>query len=149
MYIHSTFTKQHTSVIVQGRWSSITSSSRGAQQRSLHSASTNNNTTPTDDAAASGADAAAPHNQDLQQQQQLGGVLRRTCKVAGKTWTFETGRLAGLAHGSCLVTVEGTSVLGTAVVDPTPQPDADGVPLQVRGLFVALCQQEQQRDGRC
>jgi polyribonucleotide nucleotidyltransferase len=36
-----------------------------------------------------------------------------------------------LAPGSCLVTVDGTSVLGTAVVDPTPQLEADGVPLQV------------------
>jgi hypothetical protein len=66
-----------------------------------------------------------------QQQAQAGEVLKQTCKVAGRTWTFETGRLAGLAHGSCLVSVDGTSVLGTAVVDPTPQLEADGVPLQV------------------
>jgi hypothetical protein len=68
---------------------------------------------------------------DRQQQPAGAGVLQQSCKVAGKTWTFETGRLAGLAHGSCLVTVEGTSVLGTAVVDRTPQLEADGVPLQV------------------
>jgi polyribonucleotide nucleotidyltransferase len=62
------------------------------------------------------------------------GVHQESCKVAGKTWTFETGRLARLAHGSCVVTVGGTSVLSTAVVDPNPQPEADGVPLQVRGI---------------
>ncbi|KAF6254395.1 hypothetical protein COO60DRAFT_322562 [Scenedesmus sp. NREL 46B-D3] len=59
------------------------------------------------------------------------GVHQQSCKVAGKTWTFETGRLARLAHGSCVVTVGGTSVLSTAVVDPNPQMGADGVPLQV------------------
>jgi hypothetical protein len=66
------------------------------------------------------------------------GVHQESCKLAGKTWTFETGRLARLAHGSCLVTVGGTSVLSTAVVDPNPQPEADGVPLQVGGGLAAL-----------
>lgn len=60
------------------------------------------------------------------------GVFQQSCVVAGRSWTFETGRLARLAHGSCVVTVGGTSVLSTAVIDATPQPDADGVPLQVR-----------------
>jgi hypothetical protein len=59
------------------------------------------------------------------------GGFRQTCRVGGKEWTFETGQLAGLAHGSCLVSVEGTTVLGTVVVDATPQLEADGVPLQV------------------
>lgn len=39
--------------------------------------------------------------------------------------------MATLAHGACLVSVNSTVVLGTAVYDPTPLPDADGVPLQV------------------
>jgi hypothetical protein len=73
----------------------------------------------------------AAAEQQQQQQTQAGGAFKQSCKVAGKTWTFETGRLAGLAHGSCLVTVDGTSVLGTAVVEPRPQLEADGVPLQV------------------
>jgi polyribonucleotide nucleotidyltransferase len=58
-------------------------------------------------------------------------VIRQCCQVAGRQWVFETGRLAQLAHSSCLVTVGGTSVLSTVVVDPSPQLAADGVPLQV------------------
>lgn len=83
--------------------------------------------------AANTAAHASPEQAAVTDQQgpTVAGVLQQSCKVAGKTWTFETGRLAGLAHGSCLVTVGGTSVLGTAVVDPTPQLEADGVPLQV------------------
>jgi polyribonucleotide nucleotidyltransferase len=61
----------------------------------------------------------------------MGRVFRATCRVAGRKWTFETGGLATLAHGACLVSVNSTVVLGTAVYDPTPLPDADGVPLQV------------------
>ena len=84
-------------------------------------------------AAADGAADAAQHTQAAVSSTAAAasGVLQTSCKVAGRIWTFETGRLAGLAHGSCVVTVEGTSVLGTAVVDPTPQLEADGVPLQV------------------
>jgi hypothetical protein len=60
-------------------------------------------------------------------------ALRRSCRVGGQLWSFEAGRLAGLAHGACLVTVGGgTSVLSTAVVSAEPQLQADGVPLQVR-----------------
>jgi hypothetical protein len=66
------------------------------------------------------------------------GVFTQTCRVAGKPWKFEAGRLASLADGACLVTVGGTSVLSTAVVSPEPQLLADGVPLQVGGLTWAM-----------
>lgn len=77
------------------------------------------------------ATAAASDGDPVSEQQLPPGVFQQHCKVAGKLWTFETGRLAKLAHGSCVVSVGGTSVLATAVVDPTPQLEADGVPLQV------------------
>lgn len=89
---------------------------------------------------AAPAEAAAADSQPTSTSSAVAGVLRQSCRVAGKTWTFETGRLAGLADGSCLVTVEGTSVLGTAVVDPTPQLEADGVPLQV-SYAIGVCAQ--------
>lgn len=89
-------------------------------------------------AANTAADASQQQAASADQQAPaVAGPLQQSCKVAGKTWTFETGRLADLAHGSCLVTVGGTSVLGTAVVDPTPQLEADGVPLQVLFWLVA------------
>lgn len=76
------------------------------------------------------------------------GRLQQHCKVAGRQWTFETGRLARLAHGSCQVTVGGTSVLATAVVDPTPQLEADGVPLQVCTCITTAKSAERHNNSR-
>jgi hypothetical protein len=45
--------------------------------------------------------------------------------------SWSAGRLAVLAHGSCIVRYDKTMVLSTAVVDPTPLADADGTQLQV------------------
>src|SRR4051795_9471773 len=49
----------------------------------------------------------------------------------GKRLTFETGKLAKQAHGSTLVTVGDTVVLGTAVASPDPREGIDFFPLTV------------------
>lgn len=81
---------------------------------------------------------AGSSSDSSRQEPSAAGVYQQQCRVAGRQWTFETGRLAKLAHGACLVSVGGTSVLATAVVDPTPQLEADGVPLQVCVLASSL-----------
>lgn len=106
------------------------------QGTNLHSSSSYSTSSGESSAAAQGSSDASPTQPTSSTTQSSkatssDGVFQESCKLAGKTWTFETGRLARLAHGSCLVTVGGTSVLSTAVVDPNPQREADGVPLQV------------------
>lgn len=58
---------------------------------------------------------------------------RATAHVAGQELVYETGKLAKLANGACVARCGGTVVLSTAVIDPTPRPDVDATPLQVRG----------------
>lgn len=50
----------------------------------------------------------------------LGGALRSEAPFQGRTWAFETGRLARLANGSCLVQAGGTTVLAAATAQAPP-----------------------------
>lgn len=65
----------------------------------------------------------------------MGQALRQQATVQGSTWAFETGKLARLAAGSCLVRVADTSVLAAATCQPPPwsRRDAQQLQLEVRG----------------
>jgi polyribonucleotide nucleotidyltransferase len=54
-----------------------------------------------------------------------------TADVGGRTLTLETGRLAGLAHGSVLATYGETVVLATVVSSNQPREGIDFLPLTV------------------
>lgn len=60
----------------------------------------------------------------------LGQALRQQAEVQGRTWAFETGKLARLAAGSCLVRVADTSVLAAATCQPPPWSRRDAQQLQ-------------------
>lgn len=65
----------------------------------------------------------------------MGQALRQQASVQGRTWAFETGKLARLAAGSCLVRVADTSVLAAATCQPPPwsRRDAQQLQFEVRG----------------
>lgn len=50
----------------------------------------------------------------------LGAALRSEAAFQGHTWAFETGKLARLANGACLVQAGGTTVLAAATAQPPP-----------------------------
>ncbi|MGH2829511.1 MAG: polyribonucleotide nucleotidyltransferase, partial [Actinomycetota bacterium] len=54
-----------------------------------------------------------------------------TREIGGRTFTFESGKLAGLADGAVLVTSGETSVLVTAVASKQPKEQLDFFPLTV------------------
>jgi len=85
--------------------------------------------------SSGGSSKAAPDSskqQYLQQHQAQYPNLRVAHVAVGPhKLVFESGRLANLAHGSCIARYGGTVVLSTVVVDGTPLPDADGTQLQV------------------
>lgn len=47
------------------------------------------------------------------------GVVRSSFPLNGRQWTLETGRLARMADGACVLRCGGTTVLATASWDPT------------------------------
>src|SRR6202140_4768042 len=51
--------------------------------------------------------------------------------TGGKSLSFETGKLARQAHGSCIVRIGDNVVLGTAVASPAPREGIDFFPLTV------------------
>lgn len=51
--------------------------------------------------------------------------------LAGRTLKVETGKMAGLANGSCLVTYGETSILATATASAKPRDGIDFLPLSV------------------
>ena len=51
--------------------------------------------------------------------------------LAGRTLKVETGKMAGLANGSCLVTYGETSILATATASAKPRDGIDFFPLSV------------------
>jgi hypothetical protein len=50
----------------------------------------------------------------------LGQALRQEAQVQGRTWSFETGKVARLASGSCMVQAGGTTVLAAATSQAPP-----------------------------
>lgn len=81
------------------------------------------------------ASAAAPPGQPSVQSDAVAGLplgqaLRQQAEVQGRTWAFETGKLARLAAGSCLVRVADTSVLAAATCQPPPWSRRDAQQLQ-------------------
>ncbi len=52
-------------------------------------------------------------------------------ELAGKKLKVETGKMAGLAHGSCLVSLGETTVLATATASAKPRDGIDFLPLSV------------------
>ena len=52
-------------------------------------------------------------------------------ELAGRTMTFETGKLAGLANGSVLVKYGDTTVLVNATASKEPKDGIDFFPLSV------------------
>lgn len=67
---------------------------------------------------------------------QAGEALQADCKFHGQPWQFETGRMARLADGSCMLRVGNTTVLATAVSSTTFNSRRDPLAPQfeVRGL---------------
>ncbi len=65
----------------------------------------------------------------------LGQGLRQEASFQGRPWTFETGRMARLANGSCMVQAGGTTVLAATTCQPPPWSRRDALSLQfeVRG----------------
>eukprot|EP00887_Chlorella_sp_A99_P006254 scaffold3.g6254.t1 len=62
----------------------------------------------------------------------LGRGLHQAASVAGQRWVFETGRLARVADGACLVQAGGTTVLAGAVCEAqAPRRDPRGLQLEV------------------
>lgn len=51
--------------------------------------------------------------------------------LAGRPLVIETGKMAGLANGSCLVRYGDTSVLATATASAKPRDGIDFLPLSV------------------
>ena len=51
--------------------------------------------------------------------------------VAGRTLRVETGKMAGLANGSCLIQYGETSILATATASAKPRDGIDFLPLSV------------------
>ena len=64
----------------------------------------------------------------------LGQGLHQGCTTGGRQWVFETGRLARLADGACLVRTGDTTVLAGVVCDPQlySRRDAQRLQLEVR-----------------
>ncbi|KAL4458391.1 hypothetical protein ABPG75_013256 [Micractinium tetrahymenae] len=60
----------------------------------------------------------------------MGQALRQEAAVQGRTWVFETGKLARLAAGSCVVRVADTTVLAAATCQPPPWSRRDAQQLQ-------------------
>lgn len=60
----------------------------------------------------------------------LGQGLRQEASFQGRNWTFETGRMARLANGSCMVQAGGTTVLAAATCQPPPWSRRDALSLQ-------------------
>ena len=52
-------------------------------------------------------------------------------ELAGKKLKVETGKMAGLANGSCLVSLGETTVLATATASAKPRDGIDFLPLSV------------------
>lgn len=52
-------------------------------------------------------------------------------KLAGRPLVIETGKMAGLANGSCLVRYGGTAVLSTATASKKPRDGINFLPLSV------------------
>jgi hypothetical protein len=61
----------------------------------------------------------------------MGQSLRQEASVRGRPWAFETGKLARLANGSCLVQAGGTTVLAAATSQPPPWSRRDALNLQL------------------
>jgi hypothetical protein len=69
----------------------------------------------------------------------MGQSLRQEASVRGRAWAFETGKLARLANGSCLVQAGGTTVLAAVTSQPPPwsRRDAMNLQLEVRSSLPA------------
>ena len=52
-------------------------------------------------------------------------------ELAGRTLTIETGKMAGLANGSCLVRYGDTCILACATASARPRDGIDYMPLSV------------------
>jgi hypothetical protein len=77
-------------------------------------------------------------NADVLASLPLGASLRQEVHVQGQPWTFETGKLARLASGSCMVQCGSTTVLAAATSQPPPWSRRDVLSLQLE-VRVALC----------
>ena len=51
--------------------------------------------------------------------------------LAGRTLKVETGKMAGLANGSCLISYGETTILATATASAKPRDGIDFLPLSV------------------
>lgn len=51
--------------------------------------------------------------------------------LAGRPLRVETGKMAGLANGSCLISYGETTILATATASPKPRDGIDFLPLSV------------------
>lgn len=71
-----------------------------------------------------------PPSSDTLSSLPLGASLRQEAQVQGRTWAFETGKLARLANGSCLVRCGGTTVLAAATSQSPPWSRRDALSLQ-------------------
>ena len=58
-------------------------------------------------------------------------IIKKTVEIGGKTLTFEMGRIAKQAAGSCTVRLGDTVVLATACASSTPREGIDFLPLTV------------------
>lgn len=61
----------------------------------------------------------------------MGQALRQEASFQGRSWAFETGKLARLANGSCLVQAGGTTVLAAATSQSPPWSRRDSSTLQL------------------
>lgn len=70
----------------------------------------------------------------------MGQALRQEALVQGHTWAFETGKLARLANGSCLVQCGNTTVLAAATcqLPPWSRREAQSLQFEVRLLSACL-----------
>ncbi|PSC68371.1 polyribonucleotide nucleotidyltransferase [Micractinium conductrix] len=59
-----------------------------------------------------------------------GQSLRQEGEFQGQSWAFETGKMARLANGSCMVQAGGTSVLAAATAQAAPWSRRDAYQLQ-------------------
>ncbi|MCZ6600458.1 MAG: polyribonucleotide nucleotidyltransferase, partial [Acidobacteria bacterium] len=58
-------------------------------------------------------------------------IIKKTVEIGGKTLTFEMGRIAKQAAGSCTIRLGDTVVLATACASDTPREGIDFLPLTV------------------
>ncbi len=58
-------------------------------------------------------------------------IIKKTVEIGGKTLTFEMGRVAKQAAGSCTIRLGDTVVLATACASDTPREGIDFLPLTV------------------